>query len=121
MAPKALVRIDQLEEDEVLAIVKHFRQFVDQNPQGARQVLMEHEGLTRCLALCQHRLGMLSSAGDETLADDSNEPLFNNLDPEQQELLQQVRSITPDVVRTLPPEQRAQIMELRKAMGLPPV
>ena len=113
-AEAAVLTIDKLQENEVLAIVNHFREFVDQNHQGARQVLMANEELTRFLAAALLRLGMLK----DTQLEDNAQAEF---DPEQQELLQQVRTITPDIVRTLPREQQIQIMELRQAMGLPPL
>lgn len=47
--------------------------------------------------------------------------LLEKLDPEQQELLEQVQNLAPEVIQSLPPEERRQIMELREAMGLPPV
>lgn len=47
--------------------------------------------------------------------------LLATLDPEQQELLEQVQNLAPEVIQSLPPDERRQIMELREAMGLPPV
>lgn len=43
------------------------------------------------------------------------------LDPEQQQLLEQVQNLAPEVIQALPLEERQQIMELRVAMGLPPM
>lgn len=47
--------------------------------------------------------------------------LLEKLDPEHQELLEQVQNLAPEVIQSLPPDERRQIMELREAMGLPPV
>ena len=47
--------------------------------------------------------------------------LMEKLDSEQQELLEQVQNLAPEIIQSLPPEERRQIMELREAMGLPPL
>lgn len=47
--------------------------------------------------------------------------LMEKLDPEQQELLEQVQNLAPEIIQSLPPVERRQIMELREAMGLPPL
>lgn len=107
--------------NDMMALMDYFNRYVTQNPQDARQVLMENEKLTRVVSLVQLRLGMLSNVNEmeDEITEESHED--GALDPEQQELLQQVKNITSEVLRALPKKQQTQIQELRLVMGLPAI
>ncbi|CEG41435.1 Transcription termination and cleavage factor C-terminal domain [Plasmopara halstedii] len=95
------------------------------NKTETRRLLQDQPEFARAVAQAQLRLGMIkehtaSAPGPANGIGVSND-LMEKLDPEQQELLEQVQNLAPEIIQSLPPAERRQIMELREAMGLPPL
>jgi len=124
------VAVGEMSQEEVYELMYHMKHFCEAKPEEAAQMLYEHVEFARALAQIQLRLNMFSDT-KSTMASNailSNAApvvnpgqLMESLDAEQQELLEQVQNLAPEVIQSLPPNQRKQIMELREAMGLPPV
>ena len=121
--------------EDVAQLLTFFKDFVEKNPQTCRTILLEQENLTRALALAQARVGMFKLSSEDDALDDleaeemmvpmvkpgDNSIGLQGLDPEQQEVLSQVKEMTPQLLATLPPEQQTQIRALRQALGLKPI
>ncbi|GAB9463932.1 Transcription termination and cleavage factor c-terminal domain [Globisporangium polare] len=121
------VGVADLTHAELYELVFQLKQCNESAPEEMRRLLQEQPELARAIAQAQLKLGMVRERQDD---DSTNAPtnavgvsndLMEKLDPEQQELLEQVQNLAPEVIQSLPPEERRQIMELREAMGLPPV
>ncbi|KAI9920709.1 hypothetical protein PsorP6_000518 [Peronosclerospora sorghi] len=117
--------VKDLTEDEVYELVYQLKQCNESDPAETRRLLQDHPELARAVAQAQLRLGMIQ---DRTATGPApanaigvSHDLMEKLDPEQQELLEQVQNLAPEIIQSLPPEERRQIMELREAMGLPPL
>ena len=115
------VTIDSMSELEVYEFVSQFKAYIDRNPQDAKQVLMEYPQLTKVLALGQFRLRMHDHQADMMdIIDQEEDDILNTfVNPEQQELLAQVKELTAADLRILTRPEQEQIQDLRKAMGLP--
>ncbi|KAG2761265.1 hypothetical protein JG687_00006828 [Phytophthora cactorum] len=117
--------VKDLTEAEVYELVYQLKQCNESDPAETRRLLQDHPELARAVAQAQLRLGMIkertASASAPINAIGVSNDLMEKLDPEQQELLEQVQNLAPEIIQSLPPEERRQIMELREAMGLPPL
>ncbi|TMW66034.1 hypothetical protein Poli38472_003799 [Pythium oligandrum] len=126
MATKRVVSVAELSAAELYELVFHLKQCNESAPEEMRRLLQEQPEFARAVAQAQLQLGMIKEQEPATkqrapnAAGVSNE-LMQQLDPEQQELLEQVQNLAPEVIQSLPEAERRQIMELREAMGLPPV
>ncbi|CAH0492697.1 hypothetical protein KXD40_000290 [Peronospora effusa] len=110
---------------DVYELVYQLKQCNESDPVETRRLLQDHPELARAVAQAQLQLGMIkeSTASGPAPANTigvSND-LMEKLDQEQQELLEQVQNLAPEIIQSLPPDERRQIMELREAMGLPPL
>ncbi|KAF0722143.1 hypothetical protein Ae201684_018623 [Aphanomyces euteiches] len=94
----------------------HMKNFCEVKTEEAAQMLNEHVEFARALAQIQLRLNMHREDARPEQAKGGFQ-----LDPEHQRLLEEVQNLAPEVIQSLPFAQRKQIMELREAMGLPPV
>ncbi|EGZ25866.1 hypothetical protein PHYSODRAFT_479519 [Phytophthora sojae] len=117
--------VKDLTDAEVYELVYQLKQCNESDPVETRRLLQDHPELARAVAQAQLRLGMIkertaSAAAPANTIGVSND-LMEKLDPEQQELLEQVQNLAPEIIQSLPPVERRQIMELREAMGLPPL
>ncbi|KDO21259.1 hypothetical protein SPRG_13558 [Saprolegnia parasitica CBS 223.65] len=126
MATIQATAIEAMDEADVYELMYHMKHFCETKPEEAAQMLNEHIEFARALAQAQLRLGMYDAQAAEaatqpTAPTSSQRPVELQLDREQQELLEQVQNLAPEIIQALPFEQRKQIMELREAMGLPPV
>ncbi|DAZ93432.1 TPA: hypothetical protein N0F65_000083 [Lagenidium giganteum] len=111
---------------ELYELVHHMKQCNESAPEETRRLLQEQPEFARAIAQAQLKLGLIkepnpAQAQAPTNAVGVSTDLMQKLDPEQQELLEQVQNLAPEVIQSLPLEERRQIMELREAMGLPPV
>uniref|UniRef100_K3X052 Transcription termination and cleavage factor C-terminal domain-containing protein n=1 Tax=Globisporangium ultimum (strain ATCC 200006 / CBS 805.95 / DAOM BR144) TaxID=431595 RepID=K3X052_GLOUD len=111
---------------ELYELVYQLKQCNESAPEETRRLLQEQPEFARAIAQAQLKLGLVRDRQDESSVAPANavgvsNDLLEKLDPEQQELLEQVQNLAPEVIQSLPPEERRQIMELREAMGLPPV
>ncbi|KAF1324004.1 Transcription termination and cleavage factor c-terminal domain, partial [Globisporangium splendens] len=111
---------------ELYELVYQLKQCNESAPEETRRLLQEQPEFARAIAQAQLKLGLVRDRQDESTVAPANavgvsNDLLEKLDPEQQELLEQVQNLAPEVIQSLPPEERRQIMELREAMGLPPV
>eukprot|EP00644_Phytophthora_capsici_P003689 jgi/Phyca11/129255/e_gw1.82.140.1 len=117
--------VKDLTDAEVYELVYQLKQCNESDPAETRRLLQDHPELARAVAQAQLRLGMIkertASAPAPANAIGVSNDLMEKLDPEQQELLEQVQNLAPEIIQSLPPEERRQIMELREAMGLPPL
>ncbi|TDH73457.1 hypothetical protein CCR75_007991 [Bremia lactucae] len=117
--------VKDLTDAEVYELVYQLKQCNESDPAETRRLLQDHPELARAVAQAQLRLGMIkertSSAPAPANAIGVSNDLMERLDPEQQELLEQVQNLAPEIIQSLPSEERRQIMELREAMGLPPL
>ncbi|EEY53400.1 uncharacterized protein PITG_07052 [Phytophthora infestans T30-4] len=117
--------VKDLTDAEVYELVYQLKQCNESDPAETRRLLQDHPELARAVAQAQLRLGMIkeraASASAPINAIGVSNDLMEKLDPEQQELLEQVQNLAPEIIQSLPPEERRQIMELREAMGLPPL
>ncbi|KAG6586536.1 Transcription termination and cleavage factor C-terminal domain [Phytophthora cinnamomi] len=117
--------VKDLTDAEVYELVYQLKQCNESDPAETRRLLQDHPELARAVAQAQLRLGMIkertASAQAPANAIGVSNDLMEKLDPEQQELLEQVQNLAPEIIQSLPPEERRQIMELREAMGLPPL
>ncbi|CAI5733278.1 unnamed protein product [Hyaloperonospora brassicae] len=120
-----VTRVKDLTDAEVYEMVYQLKQCNESDPAETRRLLQDHPELARAVAQAQLRLGMIKegtaagSASTNTIGVSND--LMEKLDSEQQELLEQVQNLAPEIIQSLPPEERRQIMELREAMGLPPL
>uniref|UniRef100_A0AAV1VI47 Transcription termination and cleavage factor C-terminal domain-containing protein n=1 Tax=Peronospora matthiolae TaxID=2874970 RepID=A0AAV1VI47_9STRA len=120
-----VTRVKDLTDAEVYEMVYQLKQCNESDPAETRRLLQDHPELARAVAQMQLRLGMIKegtaagSASTNTIGVSND--LMEKLDSEQQELLEQVQNLAPEIIQSLPPEERRQIMELREAMGLPPL
>uniref|UniRef100_M4BFB9 Transcription termination and cleavage factor C-terminal domain-containing protein n=1 Tax=Hyaloperonospora arabidopsidis (strain Emoy2) TaxID=559515 RepID=M4BFB9_HYAAE len=120
-----VTRVKDLMDAEVYEMVYQLKQCNESDPAETRRLLQDHPELARAVAQMQLRLGMIKegtaagSASTNTIGVSND--LMEKLDSEQQELLEQVQNLAPEIIQSLPPEERRQIMELREAMGLPPL
>lgn len=115
--------VADLSHAELYELVYQMKQCNESAPAETRRLLQDHPELARAIAQAQLKLGMVkerTSAAPANAIGVSND-LMEKLDPEQQELLEQVQNLAPEIIQSLPPEERRQIMELREAMGLPPL
>ncbi|KAE9017336.1 hypothetical protein PR003_g3961 [Phytophthora rubi] len=117
--------VKDLTDTEVYELVYQLKQCNESDPAETRRLLQDHPELARAVAQAQLRLGMIkertASAPAPANAIGVSNDLMEKLDPEQQELLEQVQNLAPEIIQSLPLEERRQIMELREAMGLPPL
>ncbi|KAE8895372.1 hypothetical protein PF005_g862 [Phytophthora fragariae] len=117
--------VKDLTDAEVYELVYQLKQCNESDPAETRRLLQDHPELARAVAQAQLRLGMIkertASAPAPANAIGVSNDLMEKLDPEQQELLEQVQNLAPEIIQSLPPDERRQIMELREAMGLPPL
>ncbi|KAL3667249.1 hypothetical protein V7S43_007482 [Phytophthora oleae] len=117
--------VKDLTDAEVYELVYQLKQCNESDPVETRRLLQDHPELARAVAQAQLQLGMIkertASAPAPANAIGVSNDLMEKLDPEQQELLEQVQNLAPEIIQSLPPEERRQIMELREAMGLPPL
>ncbi|KAG7387094.1 hypothetical protein PHYPSEUDO_014748 [Phytophthora pseudosyringae] len=117
--------VKDLTDAEVYELVYQLKQCNESDPAETRRLLQDHPELARAVAQAQLRLGMIkertASASAPANAIGVSNDLMEKLDPEQQELLEQVQNLAPEIIQSLPPDERRQIMELREAMGLPPL
>lgn len=125
-ATTTVVSVTELSATELYELVYHFQQCNESAPEETRRLLQEQPEFARALAQAQLKLGLIKEQRTPTATPATNSAgvstdLLRQLDPEQQELLEQVQNLAPEVIQSLPPEERRQIMELREAMGLPPV
>ncbi|RLN54138.1 hypothetical protein BBJ28_00016040 [Nothophytophthora sp. Chile5] len=109
---------------ELYELVYQLKQCNESAPEETRRLLQDQPEFARAIAQAQLKLGMIkertASASAPANAIGVSNDLMEKLDPEQQELLEQVQNLAPEIIQSLPPEERRQIMELREAMGLPP-
>lgn len=117
--------VKDLTDAEVYELVYQLKQCNESDPAETRRLLQDHPELARAVAQAQLRLGMIKERAASALAPVNaigvSNDLMEKLDPEQQELLEQVQNLAPEIIQSLPAEERRQIMELREAMGLPPL
>jgi hypothetical protein len=118
--------VTELSPSELYELMYHLKQCNESAPEEMRRLLQEQPEFTRAVAQAQLKLGLIkeqqaSAAQPATTAAGVSTDVMQQLDPEQQELLEQVQNLAPEVIQSLPLEERRQIMELREAMGLPPV
>ncbi|KAG7398690.1 hypothetical protein PHYBOEH_010640 [Phytophthora boehmeriae] len=116
--------VADLSPAELYELVYQLKQCNESAPAETRRLLQDHPELARAIAQAQLKLGMIkerTSAPAPANAIGVSNDLMEKLDPEQQELLEQVQNLAPEIIQSLPPEERRQIMELREAMGLPPL
>ncbi|OQR83131.1 hypothetical protein ACHHYP_15060 [Achlya hypogyna] len=124
MATTQAKAVEAMEEADMYELLYHMKHFCETKPEEAAQMLHEHVEFARALGQMQLRLGMYDATAAEAAAAtpaSSSRPVEFQLDREQQELLEQVQNLAPEIIQALPFAQRKQIMELREAMGLPPV
>ncbi|KAJ0396533.1 hypothetical protein P43SY_003744 [Pythium insidiosum] len=126
MAPPAVpASITELSAAELYELIHHLKQCNESAPEEMRRLLQEQPEFARAVAQAMLKMGMIKDTPSATQhaanAVGVSNDLLRQLDPEQQELLEQVQNLAPEVIQALPPEERRQIMELREAMGLPPV
>ncbi|KAH7492336.1 hypothetical protein PRIC1_002206 [Phytophthora ramorum] len=116
--------VKDLSDDEVYELVYQLKQCNESDPAETRRLLQDHPELARAILQGQLRLGLIkertASGPAPANAIGVSNDLMEKLDREQQELLEQVQNLAPEIIQSLPPEERRQIMELREAMGLPP-
>ncbi|RLN71551.1 hypothetical protein BBJ28_00013237 [Nothophytophthora sp. Chile5] len=116
--------VAELSFAELYELVYQLKQCNESAPEETRRLLQDQPEFARAIAQAQLKLGMIkeraASASAPANAIGVSNDLMEKLDPEQQELLEQVQNLAPEVIQSLPPEERRQIMELREAMGLPP-
>lgn len=122
---KIAVGVADLTSTELYELVYHLKQCNESAPEEMRRVLQEQPEFARAIAQAQLKLRLIKDepvvTQTKTNAVGVSTDLINQLDPEQQELLEQVQNLAPEVIQSLPLDERRQIMELREAMGLPPV
>ncbi|TYZ60775.1 hypothetical protein PybrP1_005055 [[Pythium] brassicae (nom. inval.)] len=119
-----VVGVADLAPAELYELVFQLKQCNESAPEETRRLLQEQPEFARALAQAQLKLGMVAERREAAAPVNGvgvSTDLLEKLDPEQQELLEQVQNLAPEVIQSLPPEERRQIMELREAMGLPPV
>ncbi|GLD92539.1 hypothetical protein PINS_up023343 [Pythium insidiosum] len=126
MPPPAIpASITELSSAELYELIHHLKQCNESAPEEMRRLLQEQPEFARALAQAMLKMGMIKDTPSTTQhaanAVGVSNDLLRQLDPEQQELLEQVQNLAPEVIQALPPDERRQIMELREAMGLPPV
>ncbi|ETV81904.1 hypothetical protein H257_05448 [Aphanomyces astaci] len=112
--------VEDMSEADVYELMYHMKTFCEVKPEEAAQMLNEHVEFARALAQVQLRLNMNQDDTPSTVRPEQSTKGLN-LDPEHQKLLEELQNLAPEVIQGLPFEQRKQIMELREAMGLPPV
>ncbi|CAK4081995.1 unnamed protein product [Aphanomyces euteiches] len=108
--------VAELSEADAYELMYHMKNFCEVKTEEAAQMLNEHVEFARALAQIQLRLNMHREDARPEQAKGGFQ-----LDPEHQRLLEEVQNLAPEVIQSLPFAQRKQIMELREAMGLPPV
>ncbi|ETV96232.1 hypothetical protein H310_10417 [Aphanomyces invadans] len=119
-APVFAQAVEEMSEADVYELMYHMKTFCEVKPEEAAQMLNEHVEFARALAQIQLRLNMNRDDAPSAVRQE-NASKGLNLDPEHQKLLEEVQNLAPEVIQGLPFAQRKQIMELREAMGLPPV
>ena len=92
---------------EIYELVAQMKDLVQCNPEQARSILLGHPQLAQALLQAQVMLGMMNNAieGGQTQSELQK----------QQDLLRQVRQMTPEMISALPLEQQQQVKQLRQA------
>ncbi|CCI50322.1 hypothetical protein ABG067_000850 [Albugo candida] len=145
MSP-AIRSISEYSDEELYELLYYLKQCNESAPEEMRLLLQEQPEFTRAIAQAQLRLGQVkpppvplgaqsdvsasqkeahtskkNSQKNACASKDDTKSFLQELDPEQQQLLEEIQNLAPEVIQSLPAQERHQIMELREAMGLPPV
>nr|CCA26274.1 conserved hypothetical protein [Albugo laibachii Nc14] len=142
----AIRAISDYSDEALYELLYYLKQCNESAPEEMRRLLQEKTEFARAIAQAQLRLGQvkqpfvpLSAHSDVSTSQkeahasrkgsrkstytssDDSKSFLQELDPEQQQLLEEIQNLAPEVIQSLPVQERHQIMELREAMGLPPV
>jgi hypothetical protein len=104
---------------ELYDVVSEMKLLIQRDKEHATSLLESKPVLAQALLTAQLMLGMAQISAEPPPAPGSNQPpQLNEAEVEQQALINQIMSLTPEQIEALAPEEKEQVLAYRRHLGV---